>query len=121
MVHIFLPSPHIPTISPLEMCILTTFSFNIGEIRVTQGRWAEAEAELSEAVRLLRGSEFPEGVAFAEIELARLALGQDRPDDAATLLARGLREGALSGSAVSEHPEFGSLASHPTVKPLLDG
>lgn len=48
----------------------------IGEFRVNQGRWDEAETELAEAIRLLKGSSYPEGVAFAEIEMARLALGR---------------------------------------------
>jgi tetratricopeptide (TPR) repeat protein len=63
----------------------------IGELLVGQGRPAEAEVVLDEALRTLRASGFSDGAAFAEVQLARVRLAQGELDTALELF-----DGALT-------------------------
>lgn len=57
-----------------------------GEIQVGQGKVDEAIGQLVEAARTFRASGFHDGVAFAEINLARAHLSRGRVEEAVRLL-----------------------------------
>jgi DNA-binding CsgD family transcriptional regulator len=79
--------------------VRTTCRLHLGSVRFGTGRWAEAEAELTEAIRLARTAE-PAMFAEALARLAELRLAQGRVDEAAALL-EGVEDRPTSGAALA--------------------
>jgi class 3 adenylate cyclase/tetratricopeptide (TPR) repeat protein len=55
---------------------------NIAEVLTDQGRYEEAERQLSDALRVCRAADYRAGVAFARSLLGRIAAHTGRPDEA---------------------------------------
>jgi class 3 adenylate cyclase/tetratricopeptide (TPR) repeat protein len=60
---------------------------NIGEILVNQGRIDEAEANLVDALRVLRSSGFLDGANFAELQLGRVKAARGQLEEARSTIA----------------------------------
>ena len=79
---------------------------NVGEVLSDQGRWAEAEQALREAVRIWRGSSYEWGSAFATALLGRNTVRAGRHAEGLELLEASLsdlrRLGARSDAALVE-------------------
>jgi hypothetical protein len=74
----------------------------LGQVRLDGSRLAEAGAALAEARRLLRPGRFPWHEPPLRVQEARLAVRQERHQDAFDLLHRGVAKGDLvSGEAVA--------------------
>ena len=70
---------------------------NIGEVLVSQGRFAEAEPLLAETIRVLRAHANVGPALFCEIQIGRLMLGTGGLDEAVATLARTRDEAAAIG------------------------
>ena len=79
--------------------VYTTCRLHLGCVLVGTGRWEDAEAELTEAMRLARTAE-PPMFAEALARLAELRLAQGRVDEAAALLD-GVEDRATSVAALA--------------------
>lgn len=73
---------------------------NIGEVRVSQGKFQEAEEVLTEAVRISRAHKVLDATIFAELQLARLKLLRG-DEDAMNVLARIRGEALAAGHTQS--------------------
>lgn len=63
---------------------------NVGEILSRQGRLGEARQALTDALRVMRASDFLEGIANTEMELARVAMLSGDLPDAISLTGRAI-------------------------------
>ncbi|MBM7503875.1 adenylate/guanylate cyclase domain-containing protein [Agromyces aurantiacus] len=90
-----------------------TCGANIGEVLVSQGRFAEAEQVLVPSVRVLRAHGLVDAAIFAEIQLARLRLL--RGDDGAMQSLVALRAEAARTGQVQSAIEAGILVAHALV------
>ena len=70
---------------------------NIGEVLVSQGRFAEAEPLLAETIRVLRAHASAGPALFCEMQIGRLKLGTGAFEEAARFLARTREEAAAIG------------------------
>lgn len=74
---------------------------NIGEILGKRRRFEEAEPMLRDTIRIMRASEFNDGAAYAEIQLARILIERGANDEAEHMMARVAAEFAKIGQALS--------------------
>jgi tetratricopeptide (TPR) repeat protein len=74
---------------------------SVGEIRVSQGRFEDARPHLTAAARTMRASGFVDGATFAEINLARVYMGQGCLSEAIALLDQVIAEVDQLGLASS--------------------
>ena len=77
---------------------------NIGEILSDQGHLREASTHLERARRVWTATKEPQGVAFANLLLGRLALRDDRYEDAMPLIEAGMAD--LRKFGVGEYAVF---------------
>ncbi len=63
-------------------------ALNLGEMLVKQRRFEAAEPVLKEALRVMRATEFAEGAAMAQIQLARILIERGAADEADAMLDR---------------------------------
>ena len=61
---------------------------NIGEILVKRRQFDEAEPILRDTIRVMRASEFNDGAAYAEIQLARMLIELGKTEDAEQMMER---------------------------------
>ena len=78
-----------------------TAASNIAEILVKRGHIEKAQPILDDAIRTMRASNFHDGAAYAEIQLARVYLKQDAVAEADELLGRVCQEFYDLGQAAS--------------------
>jgi len=64
-----------------DVWLVAVVRSNIGEVMVEQGRFAEAEPILQEAVDVFRAADTPSPWAFAEVLLGRLCARSGKPED----------------------------------------
>jgi class 3 adenylate cyclase/tetratricopeptide (TPR) repeat protein len=76
-------------------------SSNIGEILVKRRQFDEAEPILRDTIRVMRASEFNDGAAYAEIQLARMLIELGKAGDAEQMMARVAAEFTKIGQALS--------------------
>ena len=76
-------------------------SSNIGEILVKRRKFDEAEPILRDTIRVMRASEFNDGAAYAEIQLARMLIELGENEDAEKMMERVGEEFSKIGQALS--------------------
>lgn len=76
-------------------------SSNIGEILVKRRQFDDAEPILRDTIRIMRASEFNDGAAYAEIQLARMLIELEKIADAEQMMERVAAEFMKIGQALS--------------------